>query len=83
MNIDCEFLVRSYADWLRAKFTTKDINGICEITTPFLDRHNDRLQLYVEKTSAGFVSPMTAIFWAIWNRRAARSKRPEGGSCWM
>lgn len=52
-KIDCEQLVRSYGDWLKTKFTTKDVNGVCEITTPFLDRHNDRLQIYVSRTDRG------------------------------
>jgi Domain of unknown function DUF1829/Domain of unknown function DUF1828 len=52
-KIDCDHLVRSYADWLKTKFTAKDVNGVCEITTPFLDRHNDRLQIYVAKTDRG------------------------------
>jgi len=52
-KIDCEQLIRSYGDWLKTKFTTKDVNGVCEITTPFLDRHNDRLQIYVCQTDRG------------------------------
>lgn len=53
MKLDCELLVQAYADWLKAKFTMKDVNGVCEITTPFLDRHNDKLQIYVEQTEKG------------------------------
>jgi hypothetical protein len=47
-EVDCRLLVSAYVDWLKAKITTADINGACEITTPFLDRHNDRLQIYVQ-----------------------------------
>lgn len=50
----CEQLVASYIDWLKLKITTKDVNGVCEITTPFLDRHNDRLQIYVEPNEGAF-----------------------------
>jgi hypothetical protein len=53
MKLDCELLVQAYADWLKAKFTMRDLNGVCEITTPFLDRHNDRLQIYVQQTEKG------------------------------
>ena len=53
MKLDCELLVQAYAYWLKAKFTMKDVNGVCEITTPFLDRHNDKLQIYVEQTEKG------------------------------
>lgn len=53
MKLDCEYLVQAYADWLKAKFTMKDVDGVCEITTPFLDRHNDKLQIYVQQTEKG------------------------------
>jgi Domain of unknown function DUF1829/Domain of unknown function DUF1828 len=53
MDVDCTKLVAAYLDWLKAKITTADIDGICEITTPFLDRHNDRLQIYVRKEGHG------------------------------
>lgn len=53
-DIDCKKLVDSYVEWLRQRMTTADVNGVCEITTPFLDRHNDRLQIYVRKTEVGF-----------------------------
>jgi hypothetical protein len=46
MNGRCSQLVDSYLAWIRDKFTVEDIVGVCEITTPFLDRHNDRLQIY-------------------------------------
>jgi hypothetical protein len=53
MDVDCKKLVAAYVDWLKAKMTTADIDGICEITTPFLDRHNDRLQIYVRNDGHG------------------------------
>lgn len=53
MTTECERLVAAYTDWLKAKIVAKDLNGVCEITTPFLDRHNDRLQIYVERTEHG------------------------------
>jgi len=49
MKKDCNDLVADYLAWLRTKFTVSDVNGTCEITTPFLDRHNDRLQIYVQE----------------------------------
>jgi hypothetical protein len=40
-------LKKSYIDWLNTKITYKDLEaGAIEITTPFLDRHNDRLQIF-------------------------------------
>ena len=47
---DCNDLVNDYIGWLRHRVTVEDINGVCEITTPFLDRHNDRLQIYVKRS---------------------------------
>lgn len=52
---DCNVLVNSYIDWLRHKITIEDVNGICEITTPFLDRHNDHLQIYVKRGDNGLI----------------------------
>ena len=52
---DCQNLVNSYIEWLRQKISVEDINGICEITTPFLDRHNDHLQIYVKKSDSGLI----------------------------
>jgi len=52
---DCQDLVNAYIEWLRQKITVESINGVCEITTPFLDRHNDHLQIYVRKSDSGFI----------------------------
>src|SRR5260370_29641041 len=53
MAVDCEKLVAAYVDWLKAKTAMAGIDDTCEITTPFLDRHNDRLQIYVRKGGHG------------------------------
>lgn len=47
MSISSEDLIDSYVNWLRHEIGAKSIDGFVEITTPFLDRHNDRLQIYV------------------------------------
>ena len=54
MNAQFAKLLDQYSTWLRSRISIADINGICEITTPFLDRHNDRLQIYVQPLSSGF-----------------------------
>lgn len=51
---DCRDLVNAYIEWLRQRISVEDIKGICEITTPFLDRHNDHLQIYIKKSDGGF-----------------------------
>ncbi len=53
MNVECKKLVEAYVNWLKEKITVADVDGACEITTPFLDRHNDCLQIYVQKTAHG------------------------------
>jgi hypothetical protein len=45
-------LVESYLSWLRRGVRGQIIGeGVVELTTPFLDRHNDHLQLYAEQKS--------------------------------
>lgn len=48
-------LIDEYGHWVRSKTNLREIDkGIVEITTPYLDRHNDFVQLYVKKTATGF-----------------------------
>lgn len=55
MMNECKDLVNAYIEWLRQKISIEEINGICEITTPFLDRHNDHLQIYIKKSDGGLI----------------------------
>lgn len=48
---DCQDLVNVYIEWLRQRISVEDIKGVCEITTPFVDRHNDQLQIYVKRSN--------------------------------
>lgn len=48
-------LVTRYYDWLKAKTVWRDINGWAEITTPYLDRHNDYIQIYLKRTGDEYV----------------------------
>jgi len=52
---DCQDLVNAYIGWLHQKISVEDINGVCEVTTPFLDRHNDHLQIYIKKSDRGII----------------------------
>jgi hypothetical protein len=45
-GLECQELVDNYVDWLRDRLKVDQIGDICELTTPFLDRHNDHLQVY-------------------------------------
>lgn len=46
---ECQQLVDSYLDWLRTGLSVQEVSGYCELTTPFLDRHNDHLQIYAAR----------------------------------
>lgn len=47
-NFNCQALVKRYSEWIQEETNVKAISeGVCEITTPFLDRHNDFIQIYV------------------------------------
>ena len=44
---EIEKLLNDYRAWLKEKTTLREINSEwVEITTPYLDRHNDALQIY-------------------------------------
>ena len=56
MNRDeCEKLINSYVDWLRQGLSVEEVGGACELTTPFLDRHNDHLQVYAIRRNGNVV----------------------------
>ena len=48
-------LLDQYWNWLRAKTNLRQIGDWVEITTPYLDRHNDYLQIYARRQNGGFV----------------------------
>lgn len=50
VNIDPEiqFFIDSYADWFRKELTIKKIGQYKTLVTPFLDRNNDNIQVYIE-----------------------------------
>src|SRR5450755_318372 len=51
-----EQLLYNYRTWLKDKTTLRQVNGEwVEITTPYLDRHNDALQIYVRAENGGYV----------------------------
>lgn len=53
---EIEGLLSAYRVWLKDKTTLREVNGSwVEITTPFLDRHNDALQIYARADSGGYV----------------------------
>ncbi len=52
---DIRRLTDSYHKWLCDNTTLLKIEDCVEITSPFLDRHNDHLQIYVEPANGGFL----------------------------
>lgn len=53
---EIKVLVNAYTQWLKDKTTLKQVgDNWVLITTPFLDRHNDSLQVYAKKQNGGYV----------------------------
>lgn len=55
MKNEIKELLDNYQKWLRDKTKLRELKEWIEITTPYLDRHNDYLQIYVKKTSNGYI----------------------------
>jgi hypothetical protein len=50
MTADADLLVSSYVSWLKNDISAKVMSeSTSELTTPFIDRHNDHLQIYAER----------------------------------
>ncbi|HUO29225.1 MAG TPA: DUF1829 domain-containing protein [Bryobacteraceae bacterium] len=53
---EIERLLDAYQSWLRDKTSLREVNGDwVEITTPYLDRHNDALQIYARRDGSGLL----------------------------
>lgn len=53
---DIERLLNDYRSWLKDRTTLREVNGSwVEITTPYLDRHNDALQIYARAENGGYI----------------------------
>lgn len=48
-------LVDQYVAWLKDKTALRQIQDYVEITTPYLDRHNDHLQIYAKRENGGYL----------------------------
>lgn len=51
---DIRHLTEQYHAWLREKTNLRSIEDWVEITAPFLDRHNDYIQIYARRTNSGY-----------------------------
>ena len=50
-----QYLLSQYFTWVKNKTTLRPVGEWIEITTPYLDRHNDYLQIYVKEETNGFI----------------------------
>ena len=49
-------LLDQYAVWLRDKTTLREVNqDWLEITSPYLDRHNDYIQIYIKRQNGAYL----------------------------
>ena len=55
MMEDIRRLLDAYHAWLKDKSVLRQIDQWVEITTPYLDRHNDYLQIYARPANGGFL----------------------------
>lgn len=55
MASEIQEMLDQYAEWIRDNTELREINGWVEITTPYLDRHNDHLQIYAKQINNHFV----------------------------
>lgn len=52
---DVKNWINQYYDWLKSKTFAKDIGDWVEISTPFLDRHNDGIVIYTMQDTNGII----------------------------
>lgn len=52
---DVQRLLDAYHAWLKDKTVLRQIDQWVEITTPYLDRHNDYVQIYAKRANGGFI----------------------------
>jgi hypothetical protein len=45
--------IGNYVSWLNEELRVEELGTSCVISTPFLDRHNDEIEVYVEKRDDG------------------------------
>lgn len=52
---ECERLIGDYLRWLKEGLRVDELDRSCKIATPFIDRHNDEIEIYVEKRNGGLL----------------------------
>jgi len=51
---EIQALLDKYTAWLKDNTSLRQVNEWVEITTPYLDRHNDALQIYVKRMGSSY-----------------------------
>lgn len=54
-QLECRKLIDAYLAWLRQGLDIEQLDQACELTTPFLDRHNDHLQIYASTENGSII----------------------------
>lgn len=54
-STDTQDFIETYIQWIRRNSAQTSIGEYQEITTPFVDSHNDNIQFYIKKTESGFL----------------------------
>lgn len=52
---DIQKLIDNYVAWLKDNTQLRQIEDWVEISTPYLDRHNDFIQIYAKKNNGGYL----------------------------
>lgn len=52
---EIQALLDRYNEWLKERTILREVADWAEITTPYLDRHNDYLQIYAKRVNGSFV----------------------------
>jgi len=55
MIAEVQKLLEEYITWLKDNTKLREVEDSVEITTPYLDRHNDHIQIYAQKHNGGFI----------------------------
>lgn len=55
MKDEMQKLVDQYVNWLKDRTSLREVKDWVEITTPYLDRHNDYLQIYVKRQNGSYL----------------------------
>ena len=62
IRAECQKLIDGYVAWLRQGLTVENVGEACELTTPFLDRHNDHFRCMPPEGTERSSCPTTGTF---------------------